>query len=67
MHGSLTQVPLLQNCAPGQTLPQTPQLFLSVLVLISQPSVSFMLQSPNPALQAPMLHALATHCEAALA
>src|SRR5438093_566044 len=37
------------------TLPHTPQLLLSVLVFTSHPSVSlFMLQSANPALQAPL-------------
>lgn len=48
-HGAALQTPLSQ--VPSQTLPQPPQLLLSVAKAASQPSFAFLLQSPKPVLQ----------------
>ena len=53
------QVLAAQVWPPAQTLPQLPQLFALFVVLTSQPSIFLLLlQSPKPALQAPV-HTLA--------
>jgi hypothetical protein len=45
------QVPFTHVWPEAHAFPQVPQLFASVLVLISQPSAGFLLQSAKPALQ----------------
>ena len=58
VHMDTAQRPLMQMGEPlavEQTMPQPPQLLMSLLVLISQPSVFlFPLQSANPVVQAPL-------------
>ncbi|MDP9150952.1 MAG: hypothetical protein M3O36_13565 [Myxococcota bacterium] len=61
---AMVQCPLLQLAVPPvelQTWPQAPQLFVSVLVLVSQPSAGLLLQSPKPGAHGPIMHFDATH------
>jgi hypothetical protein len=51
LHGRPWQTPLAQLPPPGQTLPQVPQLFGSVLVSTSQPSETTPSQSAKPGTQ----------------
>src|SRR5262245_24226772 len=49
--------PLMQNLACcGHTTPQAPQFNGSLVRSTSQPSLTFMLQSPQPCTQAPSTH-----------
>jgi hypothetical protein len=52
-----TQAPAVQLCPLMHTMPQPPQLLVSVLVLTSQPSMGFLLQSAKPELQERMAQA----------
>jgi len=48
--GAAVQAPLLQIWPPLHLTPHPPQLLASVLVLTSQPSAKFLLQSAKPGL-----------------
>ena len=63
----VTHTPAEHAWPPGHTLPQAPQLLLSVLTLISQPFVAIASQLRKPALQAPRPQAPVVHVDAALA
>jgi hypothetical protein len=57
----------LQDWPDAQAAPQLPQLFVSLLVLTSQPSAGFLLQSAKPALHDVMAQLDALHVAVALA
>src|SRR5438105_4498350 len=59
--------PFVQLAPFAHTLPQPPQLFLSVLMLISQPLAAMPSQSRNPALHMPMPQVELLHAALALA
>lgn len=56
-----THPPALQNCAPGQVLPHSPQLAGEVCRLVSHPLAGLPSQFPNPVLQVKSAHMLAEH------
>lgn len=56
-HVGAVHTPSSQLLPEGHTRPHAPQLFRSVLLLVSQPSACTPLQSAKPALQLAILHA----------
>src|SRR5262245_52860820 len=64
-HMPMPHIPILHAtvalAAAAHLFPHTPQLFTSVSIFVSHPSIAFMLQSLNPLKHPPRLHCALVH------